>query len=127
MLLDSNIVIYAANPASEILRHFIQQRRCAVSSITYVEVMDYRALNVQDRTYFERFFETTDVLPISDAVLRRAFTLRRRRRLKFTDAVIAATALEHGLTLATRNLKDFTHITELSIVNPLVGGLSNER
>ena len=88
--------------------------------------MDYRGLNVHDRLYFERFFETTDVLPISDAVLRRAFALRRRRRLKFTDAVIAATALEHGLTLATRNLKDFTHITELSIVNPLAGELSNE-
>ena len=33
------------------------------------------------------------------------------------DGLIAATAIQHGLTLVTRNLKDFAGI-QLPIVNP---------
>jgi predicted nucleic acid-binding protein len=33
------------------------------------------------------------------------------------DGLIAATALEHGLTLATRNTKDFEHLG-LALINP---------
>jgi hypothetical protein len=39
------------------------------------------------------------------------------RPLPVIDALLAATALEHGLTLATRNTKDFEGIG-LTIVNP---------
>ncbi len=34
------------------------------------------------------------------------------------DGLIAATALEHGLTLATRNVKDFDGLG-VTIINPL--------
>ena len=34
------------------------------------------------------------------------------------DAIIAATALEFGLPLVTRNVDDFKHIAELEIINP---------
>ena len=35
------------------------------------------------------------------------------------DAIIAATALIHGLTLATRNVRDFHWIDELTILDPI--------
>jgi len=34
------------------------------------------------------------------------------------DSMIAATALAHGLTLATRNTRDFERIPGLRLVNP---------
>ena len=34
------------------------------------------------------------------------------------DAIIAATALVHGLKLVTRNVDDFEHITGLELLNP---------
>jgi hypothetical protein len=34
------------------------------------------------------------------------------------DALIAGTALAHGLTLVTRNLEDFEGISGLSLLNP---------
>ena len=34
------------------------------------------------------------------------------------DALIAATALDHELTFATRNTKDFDWIPNLSLINP---------
>lgn len=35
------------------------------------------------------------------------------------DAIIAATALENDLTLATANIKDFKHIEGLKLINPM--------
>jgi predicted nucleic acid-binding protein len=35
------------------------------------------------------------------------------------DSIIAATALEHGLSLWTANIDDFTHIEGLDLFNPL--------
>ncbi len=39
--------------------------------------------------------------------------------IKLPDAIIAATALVHGLTLITRNTKDFNRIEQLDVVNPI--------
>ena len=40
----------------------------------------------------------------------RADAKRRGRVLVIADALIAATGLVHGLTLATRNMKDFADL-----------------
>ena len=49
MLLDSNIVIYAAQPKYPQLRQFIAANAPAVSGITYVEVLGYHALTDPDK------------------------------------------------------------------------------
>jgi len=41
--------------------------------------------------------------------------------MKLGDAVIAATALEYGVPLVTRNVDDFKHIPGLQIINPFAG------
>ena len=43
---------------------------------------------------------------------------RRKVSIKLPDAVIAATALLHDLTLVTRNVKDFEKVDGLRIYNP---------
>jgi predicted nucleic acid-binding protein len=42
---------------------------------------------------------------------------RRGRSLPLLDSMIAATALEHGLTVATRNVRDFEE-TGVRVVDP---------
>lgn len=59
-----------------------------------------------------------EVLPISNAVLDRAVLLRQMRRMTLGDAIIGATALVYGRTLATRNIGDFRWIAELTLINP---------
>jgi len=46
---------------------------------------------------------------------------RMGRSLNVPDGQIAATALEHGLTMVTRNTEDFDHLG-LTIINPWASG-----
>jgi len=118
MLLDSNIIIYASQPENALLRQFIGEHDIVVSAVSYVEVLGYHRLTEEYRLYFEEFFSVVEVLPISNAVLDRAVTLRQMRRMTLGDAIIAATALVYGRTLVTRNIGDFLWIAELTLINP---------
>ena len=118
MLIDSNILIYAAQPAHTSLRQFIADRAPAVSAVSYVEVLGYHQLDNQTQQYLEEFFRLARVLPLSQAVLDRAVALRQQQKMSLGDALVAGTALTHRLTLVTRNVEDFQWIQGLSLLNP---------
>ncbi|MGB3516001.1 MAG: type II toxin-antitoxin system VapC family toxin [Leptolyngbya sp. DLM2.Bin15] len=118
MLLDSNIIIYAAQLQYQQLREFIAERSPAVSALSYLEVVGYHQLTEPQRYYFEAFFQAAEILPISQEVLIQAVALRQQRRMTLGDAIIAGTALVHNLTLVTRNVDDFRWITNLNLLNP---------
>ncbi|EMM77923.1 toxin-antitoxin system, toxin component, PIN domain protein [Leptospira santarosai str. 2000030832] len=44
--------------------------------------------------------------------------LRQAYKIKTPDAIIAATALVHGLTLVSRNVPDFSSISNLNVIDP---------
>ena len=119
MLVDSNILIYAAQPGYAQLRRFIADHAPAVSAVSYVEVLGYHQLVDEERQYVEEFFRLAQVLPLSQAVLDQAVALRQPRKMSLGDALVAGTALVHRLTLVTRNIEDFQWIQGLSLLNPL--------
>ncbi len=60
------------------------------------------------------------ILPVSVNISRRWGQLSARLGNSGADVLIAATALEHGLTIVTRNEKHFKP-TGVLIVNPFIG------
>ncbi len=119
MLLDSNLIIFASQPAHGELRNFIARHSPAVSVISVVEVLGYHSLTDADRLQFEQFFATSKRLPVSDAVIAQAVTLRQIERMRLGDALIAATAIVNGLTLLTHNVRDFMNVPGLIVIGPL--------
>ncbi len=119
MLIDSNIIIYAAKPEFPELRRFIAKNAPAVSVVSYVEVLGYHRLTEQDRRYFEDFFIAAPIVQISADVLERATYLRQQRAIGLGDALIGATALVHDLELLTANTNDFQWISDLRVSNPI--------
>ena len=89
--------------------------RISVSTITFEEIMFGLAWkpNPRIRQWFSRFFaEACDILPITAAIAERAGLMRGQLRAEGltrsqADMLIAATAEVHGLTLVTRNVRDF--------------------
>ena len=126
MLLDSNIVIYAAQPQHSDLLQFIRQESRAVSIVSRIEVLGFHRISARERQICEAFFLTVEMIRLSDRIVDRAVELRQQRRMGLGDAIIAATALEHSLTLITRNTHDFRWIDNLDLHNPIPDDLTIE-
>ncbi len=118
MLLDSNIIIYAAKPEYADLRRFIAEHTPAVSAVSYVEVLGYHKLTDSERRDLEAFFAAAPILPLSGTVLDQAVRLRQQKKMTLGDSLVGATAVVYNLTLVTRNTDDFKWITGLALLNP---------
>ena len=117
-LLDSNIVIYAAQPANEWLRLDILSVPFAISQATRVEVLGWHRITPEDQKDLESFLAAGTLVPLTDDVADKALILRQQKKMSLGDAFIAATAVVHDCELVTRNVDDFNHISGLRLVNP---------
>ena len=119
-LLDSNALIYAARPdaLSAAFRPWVKHPEAAVSAVSRVEVLGFTRLTAADARAFAAMFLVLPQLPITDPILNLAVSIRQQMRLKTPDAIVAATALFHGLELITAD-SDFARVTGLVVVNPL--------
>lgn len=118
MLLDSNIIIYSIQPNNSQLREYIAEQLPCVSAISYVEVLSYHNLLLQDRVDLEEFFSLVPILQITSTILDQAVALRQIKKISLGDSLIAATSLVHGITLVTRNIKDFAWISGIKLLDP---------
>jgi len=80
MLLDSNIVIYAAEPGYDALRKFVAEHGPVVSVISKVEVLGYHRLSLENQKKLEIVFQSLPILPLSDEIIDRAISLRQKKR-----------------------------------------------
>lgn len=119
VLLDSNIFIFALKPKYQDLRQWCLEQDIHASDITRLEVLGYHLLSDDDKQDLALLFELTTTLEISSSVIDQAIELRRKKKIKLGDAIIAATAMEHKLTLVTHNTKDFTWLDGLKLIDPL--------
>ena len=119
MLADSNLVIYAASQKHPKLMDWFAKNKPAVSAISLVEVIGYHKLQEKDKYFLEAFFAELIVHYPNPEIFQTAVELRQQRALSLGDALIAATAIYHGLTLATHNIKDFEWIQSLEVDDPL--------
>ena len=118
MLADSNLIIYGARPENQFLRDWFKSEAPSVSGVSYVEALGYHGLTQPDREFFESFFAVARVLPIDASVLDQAVKLRQTRKMSLGDSLVAGSAMANGLTLATRNVRDFTWIPDFPLFNP---------
>lgn len=120
-LLDSNPIIYYLNqqlpPAGKVFIDQLMLNGVAYSVITRLEVLGTR-MAADHRSCAQAMLAVMDELPMDDPVVDLAIQLRSTVRIKTIDALIAATARCHNLTLITRNTKDFEAIAGISLINP---------
>ncbi|CAN5773104.1 hypothetical protein BH20VER1_BH20VER1_12450 [soil metagenome] len=118
MLLDSNILIYFSKPGGEFLARWVGEAEAAVSIVSRIEALGFPELSPGESDAIESALQSLPVLPLTDAIAERAIALRRQRRMKLGDSIIAATALAIGAELVTHNMDDFRQIAGLRVINP---------
>ena len=117
ILIDSNIAIYSALPEFDRLREWLFHKRIFVSQITRLEVLGYHSLTVDDKSYFEKFFEECRIVPIGEDEISKAIELRQIKSMSLGDSIIAASALHLSIILLTANTIDFKHIRNLELID----------
>lgn len=121
MLCDSNILIYAAEPGDTFCLPYVLRADALISSVTRIEVLGFPRFQLLANDQQQRLHTlvaTTAELPLDEDVIHRAIALRQQKAMKLGDAIIAATALEYGVPLITRNEGDFQHLAGLLLINP---------
>jgi predicted nucleic acid-binding protein len=130
-LVDANVLSEATRPSPDIKAVdwlSANERNLVVDSIVlgelYLGVLSLPAGHRRTRLeqWFEAISKTIVCLPWDAAVSRQWAKLvvslkRKGKPVPLLDGMIAATALEHGLTVATRNVSDFKQ-TGAKVVNP---------
>jgi tRNA(fMet)-specific endonuclease VapC len=122
-LLDSDVTADYLKGLPQPVQHIstLVQSGIALSIITYGEIYDGIAGSDNPKAaerVFRQFLRVAVVLPLNRSVMRRFATERRILRLQGQklddmDMLIAATAMEHNLTLITRNVRHFGRIQGL--------------
>lgn len=120
-LIDSNAVIdYLSgnfSPNSMTFMDSVVNDVPKVSVITKIEVLGYNAPPAVYQLLMD-FMNDSNVLELTDLVVNQTIELRKRYKIKLPDALIAATALVHGLELISHNVSDFKNISGLLVTDP---------
>jgi predicted nucleic acid-binding protein len=88
-----------------------------ISVITEIEALSWINPNKKKEEIVAAFISETNVLTITPEIVKQCVAIRRKRRINTPDAIIAATAMVHGLILITSD-KDFDHIKKLQVIDP---------
>ena len=118
MVLDTNILIYATKPGGERLRPWLDEPGAVVSIVSRIEALGYPRIALEEKCAIDAALRLLPEIGLTDAVASGAIVLRQQKKMALADAIIAATALVHGLPLVTRNVDDFKHVTGLKVINP---------
>lgn len=120
-IVDTDILIDSGRgdpDAIACLQRLEQQSSLATSAVTQMELI-VGCRNKTELHDLEIFLRRFQVLKITDQISDRAVGLLQQYRLShgllIADALIAATALEHGEPFITKNQRDFRFIAGLNL------------
>ena len=112
-------MIYSASPSAEILQNWLSENGLYISDISLLEVLGYHRLSKSDLGYFENFISYCNQISISPDIIKKAISLRQSKAMSLGDSLIASSALVFKIPLVTLNIKDFKHISNLELIEPL--------
>ena len=124
-LWDTNVVVYYLYqqfPAvgEGLIDNLLTRYKPSMSVVTELELLCWPVQRARDRQLIQGFIAGTRVIGLEEEIKLLAVKIRKKHKLKLPDAIIAATAQSYGLTLVSRNTKDFLKVKPLSLLNPFV-------
>jgi predicted nucleic acid-binding protein len=128
-LLDTDWVVDIFNGQEHAIETVLElvPQGLAISIITYGELYEGAAFAHDPHPALaglRSFLKGKEVIPLTQPVMERFARIRGslprpiRQQVGDLDILIAATCLEHDLTLLTRNRKDFQQIPQLQLYQP---------
>ena len=118
-LIDSNSIIDFCNgKLPENGRNFMMRLNPEISIITNIELFATKNISQEEYGLLEKFVAFSVSHDVNKELIDITIKIRQYYKIKLPDAIIAATAIIHNLTLISRNSKDFNGIEGLEFINP---------
>jgi len=120
MLVDTDVLIWHLRGLPKATQTLDRLPRLRISAITYLELLQGLRSGAELRAIQQSLaMRNTERLPLTPAITDRATTMMETLALShgllLGDALIAATALEHGLAVFTANVRHFDPVEGLRI------------
>jgi len=120
-LLDSNILIEYLNGQGKIVSYvdsISKRATCNISIISKIELISFPQLTAPEVKKILAFLANFQNIMLTEEIALKAAEIRRKKKLKLPDAVIASTAIVLKATLVSRD-GVFKQLTTVKCVNPL--------
>jgi hypothetical protein len=121
-LLDTNTIIYFCNGTlPQKANDFLQievDKDIYISVVSEIETLGYPSVIEYEAFINEAFINSSIIVELTRDVVEKTIEIKKERKIKLPDAIIAATALVHDFTLVSRNDADFKRIPDLKYINP---------
>ncbi len=121
-LIDTNVIIdlfegRLPQNAAIWVDNLVISGNATVSVINKIELLGF---NSSPETYqnLVNLINMGTLLSLTDAIVDETIALKKIKRIKLPDAIIAATALVHNLKIVSHNTGDFKNITGLTCLDP---------
>ncbi len=121
-LIDNNIISkYFSDSFSEEMTNFISEiinQTPLISVITEIEALSWVSQDKNKEKIISDFISDSKIVTLNSEIVSLCIKIRRSKKIKTPDAIIAATAIFYDLILITSD-KDFDGIQNLKLLNPL--------
>ena len=116
-LLDTNVVLnFMGSKFPEKSQFFLSEIIDTEINISAINKIELLGFSFVEQTIID-FVSFAKVYPINDETIDTTIALRKKHKMKLPDAIIAATAIVHHLTLITSD-SDFKNIRHLQVLYP---------
>jgi len=121
-LLDTNAIINYLDASLPVagtqLLNTIVDDEPMVSIITKMETLGFYFNSAEEQTTMETFINGCTILDLNNDIVNKTISIRKSKKIKLPDAIIAATALVYDLIVISRNTSDFKNIDGLQVIDP---------
>ena len=121
VLLDTSILVDFLRRKSKSDSLFVkllqQKYQLHISIVTHTELFSGKRIWENEKLHqeIEILCSGLSIMPLETEISKKAGKIRAQNNSTIIDAIIAATAINHRLSLATLNLKDFEDIEGLHL------------
>ena len=115
ILLDTNAFIYFFEGRRRVAQLVLHAETVYYSVITEIELLSAGHLTEREIEVIREFLARCEQVELSSAVVRLTIDIRRQRRIKTPDAIIAASALSLSIPLITAD-RELAQIPGLNAV-----------
>jgi predicted nucleic acid-binding protein len=117
-LIDTNVLIeYIGGLLPEKLTVKVSNiidKEFNISFVNKIEILGHASV----QEMIVKFIDAANIYYVDNQIVEKTISIRKTKKIKLPDALLAATAIIYGFTLLTRNVDDFVGIDDLKIENP---------